>query len=103
MLRVSALYVNQDDAWFDFDYYRTIHFPMAFELLKPFGALRFEIDRGIESADGRAPPFLAVGHLIFESTDRLAKGLATHGARMAADVKNFTNVPAQLQVSEIIQ
>jgi len=32
----------------------------------------------------------------------LGRGLDEHGGRMAADVKNFTNIPAQLQVSEII-
>jgi len=29
MLRVSALYASQDDAWFDFEYYRNKHFPMV--------------------------------------------------------------------------
>jgi uncharacterized protein (TIGR02118 family) len=103
MLRVSALYANRVDARFDFEYYRSHHFPMVLELLRPFSALRFEIDRGINLQDGSAPPFVAVGHLIVENAAGLALGLATHGARMAADVNNFTNLSAQLQVSEIIQ
>jgi len=75
---------------------------MVLELLRPFGALRFEIDRGLTSPDGSKPPFVAAGHLIVASAERLNQGLAMYGARMAADVNNFTNIVAQLQVSEII-
>jgi uncharacterized protein (TIGR02118 family) len=102
MHRVSALYANSDGARFDFEYYRHMHFPMVLELLKPFGALRFEIDRGLASPDGSKPPFVAAGHLIVASAELLGQGLAMHGARMAADVTNFTDIVAQLQVSEII-
>ena len=102
MFRVSALYANVDGARFDFEYYRHSHFPMVLELLAPFGALRFEIDRGLAAADGGKPPFVALGHLVVESAERLTQGLALHGSRMAADVTNFTNIAAQVQVSEII-
>jgi uncharacterized protein (TIGR02118 family) len=75
---------------------------MVLELLAPFGALRFEIDRGLPAPDGGRSPFVAIGHLLFENERGLAQGLALHGARMAADVANFTNIAAQLQVSEVV-
>ena len=102
MVRVSALYASQDDAWFDFEYYRNKHFPMVLELLAPFGALRFEVDRGLVRPDGSKTPYVAAGHLIVESIQGLGRGLDEQGGRMAVDVKNFTNISAQLQVSEII-
>jgi len=102
VFRVSALYANVHGARFDFEYYRRSHFPMVLELLAPFGALSFEIDRGLAAADGGTAPFVAVGHLLVESAEHLTEGLAVHGSRMAADVTNFTDIAAQLQVSEII-
>ena len=32
MLRVSAMYTNRDDAWFDFELYRSQHFPFTLHL-----------------------------------------------------------------------
>ena len=51
MYRMSVMYPTKEGATFDFDYYRQTHMPLALEKLKPFGMIRFDIDRGISADD----------------------------------------------------
>ncbi|MBI1891870.1 MAG: EthD family reductase [Burkholderiales bacterium] len=101
MLRISALYANEEGAHFDFSYYRDKHFPMVLNLLKPFGAIRFEVDRGLPLGNGAPPEFIAIGHLFIESRDELNKGMAIHGAAILGDIKNYTNLTPRVQTSEV--
>jgi uncharacterized protein (TIGR02118 family) len=102
MIRASAFYSNKEGAKFDFDYYRDRHFPMVLELLRPFGAIRFEIERGVGMSDGRPPKFIAIGSLYIDSLDGLSRGMAVHGEQISADVKNYTDLSPTLQFSEIV-
>ena len=102
MIRVSALYANQEGAEFNFDYYRDQHFPMVMGLMKPFGAIRFEVEKGLGMSDGSRPDFIAVGTMYFESLDGLQAGLAENGAQIMGDVKNYTSLRPKLQFGEIL-
>jgi uncharacterized protein (TIGR02118 family) len=101
MIRVSAYYRGPAGARFDFDYYRTRHLPMVMECLRAFGALRCEVERGLEMSDGAPPDHLAVGTLYFESMAALREGLAQHGAEIFADVPNYTELAPRIQFGEI--
>ena len=69
MIRVSVLYPNEAEKKFDHDYYANQHLPLVKELLGET-LLRAEVDRGVGSAEPGAPaPFVAVGHLTFDSLD----------------------------------
>jgi uncharacterized protein (TIGR02118 family) len=103
MIRVSVLYPSGEGITFDHDYYREKHMPLCGARLTPFGLLRYEIDRGLGNpASGEPPAFLAVCHFYFTTADESAKGLAAHGAELAADVPNYTNAEAVIQTSEIV-
>jgi uncharacterized protein (TIGR02118 family) len=102
MIRVSAFYENKPGAHFDFAYYATKHFPMVLDLLKPFGALRFEVERPLAMADGASSRYIAVGTIYFETMDGLQTGLAQHGAQIMGDVPNYTNLAPTLQFGEIV-
>lgn len=102
MIRASAYYSYGADVRFNFDYYRDVHFPMVMDLLKPFGALRFEIERGLATSDSAVPDFVAVGTFYCESMARLQAGLKEHGERILADLKNYTNLTPRLQFGEIV-
>ena len=47
------------------------------------------------------PPFHAVGHLLFESIDAFYGALIPHIEELKADVANYTNVEAFIQISEV--
>lgn len=46
MIRVSVFYPYSTEAQFDHRYYAANHMPMVLSKLKPFGCVRWEIDRG---------------------------------------------------------
>lgn len=94
MIRVSVLYPKSDGAQFDHEYYRTKHVPMAVNGWKP---ARTEIDKGLDG------PYEAAVHFFFESAERFQQcmGLPVTGELMA-DLPNYTNIEAQIQVSEVV-
>jgi uncharacterized protein (TIGR02118 family) len=101
MIRVSAFYENRPDAQFDFKYYTTKHFPMVMDLMKPFGAIRFEVEKPLGMASGEASSYVAVGTIYFNDMAGLQAGLAKHGAQIMGDIPNYTNLPAAIQFGEI--
>jgi len=93
MIKVSVLYPTGDDATFDIDYYKTTHMAIVERTMKPS---RIEVDQG---NDG---PYIAAGHLYFESSEALQAAMAQGGEAMA-DVPNFTNTTAAMQVSTVVE
>ena len=99
MFRISVLYPNQPGKKFDLDYYVNKHIPLAEGLLRPGGLVKVEVDR---AADANAP-FIAVAHLYFNSVDDFQKAFAVHAAEFIADSLNYTDIPLQVQISEIVK
>lgn len=101
MIRVSVMYPNSEEATFDFDYYANTHMPMVHECLGD--ALKStSIDKGIAGAmPGQAAPFIAIGHLVYESLDTFQQAFAPHAQKLLGDIPNFSNVQPQIQISEI--
>ncbi|WP_200916489.1 EthD family reductase [Jeongeupia sp. HS-3] len=102
MILASAYYPYSAGARFDFDYYRQQHLTMVHRLLSPYGLLRSEVVRGLPSPDGNSPRYLAVGLLHFADPQRLADGLAAHGAEILADVSNYTDLSPDIQFAEVL-
>lgn len=102
MIRASALYPNQPDATFDFAYFTEKHLALVKELLTPFGLVRVELDRGVPGAGDQPPPLIAAGHLVFNSLEDFQKAMAAHGREIMGDIPNYTNLRAQVQISEVI-
>ena len=104
MLRVSVLYPNEPGKKFDWEYYLNRHVATVDKLLTPLGMLRSEVDKGLGSGQPDAPPpYIAMGHMYFDSLDDFQKALAAHGEELTTDVPNYTDIQAQIQVSEVIK
>ena len=95
MMRVSVLYPKPGK--FDFDYYAKKHMALVHKLLDSFGLVQSEVNKGVSDS-----PFIAVGHLVFDSAENMQKGLQAHDPELGADLVNFTDIKPQFQVSEII-
>jgi uncharacterized protein (TIGR02118 family) len=68
------------------------------------GLRRWEVDKGVAGgAPGAPAPFIAVGHLYFDSVDAFQAAMKPHGKELFADVPNFTNITPQVQIAEIIR
>jgi uncharacterized protein (TIGR02118 family) len=95
------MYPNQESVKFDFDYYRTKHMELVKKLLKPFGLIKTEVDRGISGGGKLSAPYVCIGHLYFDSPDGYDRGVAEKGSIIRGDIPNFTNVTPIRQISEI--
>jgi uncharacterized protein (TIGR02118 family) len=102
MFRVSVMYPNQEEVRFDFNYYRTKHMELVKKLLKPFGLIKTEVDKGISGGSGQSPPYICVGQLYFESRDGYDRAVAQVGLVIRGDIHNFTDVKPIRQISEIL-
>lgn len=101
MIKISILYPKSDDTTFDMAYYCEQHMPMVQE--RCGGACKgIAVDAGLAGgAPGSPPPFVAVGHLLFESLESFQSSFGPHTAEIMADVPNYTNAAPTVLVSEI--
>ena len=92
MIKVSVMYPKSDGSTFDMDYYKSTHMEIVNRTMKP---VKTEIDGGVDG------PYMAIGHLFFESMDSMGAGMGNVGEALA-DLANFTNVESAIQVSEVV-
>jgi uncharacterized protein (TIGR02118 family) len=103
MICLSVLYSNTPAVKFDHDYYAQKHMPLVVDRLKSLGMLRYEIDRGLGGgAPGSPAPYVCIGRLYFNTLEEFQESLAKHGAELLADIPNYTDAKAELQVSEVV-
>lgn len=101
MIRVTVLYPNAADVRFDHAYYAGRHRTLVLERLASYGLRSFESERGIRDGEGGPAPFIALGHLTFNTLADFERGWSAAGEELAADVPNFTNAMPLLQISEV--
>ncbi len=102
MYKVSIMYPNDQGATFDFEYYRSTHSKLVEEHLKPFGLVKFGIDKGISGGGDQPAPYICIGHLYFETREGYDRGIAEVGSLLRADIPNFTNTTPLRQINEIL-
>lgn len=103
MIKVTVLYPNEEGKNFDFNYWAGTHMEIVHRLLDPMGLTRSELERGVSAADPNAPaPFRAMATLYFGTTDEVHDGFRTHGREILGDIKNYTDISPQYQISEVL-
>jgi uncharacterized protein (TIGR02118 family) len=103
MIKVTVLYANKPGGKFDFDYYIKKHMKLVKDKFGPMGLVKTEVDKGLGGRGPGAPaPYVALGHMIFNSIEDFLKAEQAHGKDLGADIPNFTNIEPQFQVSEIV-
>ena len=103
MFRVSFMYPTTPGKRFDLEYYRDKHMPRVMERFRPFGLLRYEVDRGVSSgARGSAAPFVGGAHLYWERVEDFHRALDKHGVELLGDVPNYSEISPQVQISEVL-
>ena len=93
MIRVSVMYPKGDDATFDVDYYTNQHMAIVHENM---GVNRTEVDKCVDG------PYMAIGHLYYDSMEAVQAGMAGAGPALA-DIPNFTNAEPVVVTSEILE
>ncbi len=92
MIKVSVVYPNGEGRTFDMEYYAKNHMDIVNRDMSPS---RIEIDKLVDG------PYLAVGHLYFDSMEAMKAGMG-NAAEALADIANFTNCEPVVQTSEVV-
>ncbi|MBN1238473.1 MAG: EthD family reductase [Gammaproteobacteria bacterium] len=101
MIKVSVMYPRKDGATFDMDYYCATHMPLVREKLG--AALKgMSIDSGLAGPEpGSAPAYVAMGHLLFDSTESFQAAFAPHAEAILGDIRNYTDIEPIIQISDV--
>src|SRR5262245_8652659 len=103
MIRISVLYPNEAGKKLDHTYYMDKHMPLVSQRLKPFGLIRYEVDKGVAGgAPGAPAPFVVACHMYFNTLADFQKAMGQHGRELMADIPNYTNIAPQIQIGEIV-
>lgn len=101
MINVSVMYPNTPGAPFDMPYYCATHIPLLRTLVGT-ALLDVVVEEGIAGmGPDLRPPFIALGHLYFESVDSFQTAMGSHLAQIQADIPNYTNVEPTVQISRV--
>jgi uncharacterized protein (TIGR02118 family) len=93
-VRMSVYYPQGENESFDHDYYRDTHIPLCQQTWQPVNT---QIDRGLNG------PFVAAVHFTFVSREAMDEALKAEGTgAIMADVKNYTSITPQMQISEVV-
>jgi uncharacterized protein (TIGR02118 family) len=101
MIKVSVFYPHQPGSHFDINYYCERHMPMVRRLLGT-AVKNTAVEQGLSGrSPGVPPPYMAMGHMYFESVPAFVEAWTPHAAQILGDIPNYTNVQHQVQISEV--
>lgn len=102
MIKVSVLYPNSDGCRFDIDYYCKNHMPMVKEKVGA-ACMGIAVESGLAGgAPGAKPPYVAIGHLFFQSVAAFEAAFNPHADEILGDIPNYTNVQPLIQIGEVL-
>ena len=100
MILVSVMYPT--GAKFDTDYYLKTHMPLVKDRWGPHGLKSAQVLRGAAKPDGSAPDYQMIALLTFGSLDDFKAAGKAHGREVFADIANFTDANAVVQINDIL-
>ena len=101
MVKVSVLYRNAAGTKIDMTYYLNRHIPMVRRLLG--SALKgVTVEHGISGEEPGSPaPYIATGHLLFDSVQTFQASFAPHAQEIMEDIPKYTDSEPLVQIGEI--
>lgn len=100
MILVSVMYPTGPK--FDADYYLKTHMPLVKDRWGPHGLKSAQVLRGAAKPDGSAPDYQMIALLTFGSLDDFKAAGKAHGREVFADIANFTDADAVVQINDIL-
>jgi uncharacterized protein (TIGR02118 family) len=85
---------------FDLDYYLGTHMPLVQERWGSLGLSEWRVLKGVPGPDGAPPPTQITAILTFASLEAFAAAAKAHGKEIFADIPNFTQATAAVQLHE---
>lgn len=100
MILVSVMYPT--GAKFDIDYYLKTHMPLVKDRWGPHGLKSAQVLRGAAKPDGSPPDYQTIALLTFGSLDDFKAAGKAHGREVFADIANFTDASAVVQINDVL-
>lgn len=104
MIHTATMYPNGEGKRFDMDYYLNKHIPLVKALIGDSVKV-ISVDKGLPSNSPASPvPYVAIGHMYFENMSALRNSITPAVIeKLKADIPNFTNIQAIVQISVVEQ
>lgn len=104
MIKVSILYPNVAESYFDFEYYLSTHMPRSIALLSTHSGFHgVTVERGVGGTEPNSPPkYIAACFYTFDNIDSFVAAFMPHAEELQGDMPNYTNIPAEIQFNEIL-
>ena len=104
MIKISIIYRNQVNGYFDFDYYISKHMPRSIELLSAHPGFRnVTVEKGISGTEPDSEPdYVAACFYTFDTIESFISAFMPHAEELQADISNYTNIPVKIQFNEIL-
>ena len=101
MIKVSVFYASREGSKFDIAYYCEKHMTMVQRLCG--AALKgMAVEHGLSGmTPATEAPFMAMGHLYFDSVEAFQGAFGPHLNEIMSDVPKYTNVQPMVQISEV--
>jgi uncharacterized protein (TIGR02118 family) len=101
MVKVSVLYPYSGGSKFDMAYYLQKHMPMVRQKLGT-ACKGMAVEQGLAGgASGTPPPYVAMGHLLFDSAETFQATFSPHAEAIMGDISNYTAIQPIIQISEV--
>jgi uncharacterized protein (TIGR02118 family) len=102
MIKVTTLYPNTPGARFDHDYFCNVHMPLV-KAKMGASCLTYTVDKGLSgNGPGIPPAYIAISHIFCGSMEALVDAFTPHADELRGDIRNFTDVAAVVQISEVV-
>ena len=102
MIKVSVMYPYQENARFDFAYYRDKHMPLLKELMGA-ACLKYSVEKGLAGGLPDTPPtYLGLCHFYCESLEVFQASFGPHADVLNGDIPNYTDLVPVIQISEVL-
>ena len=101
MIKLSALYANEEGKKFDMTYYFNKHIPMIQQKLGS-ACKRVAVEQGLDGAEpGSRATYLIMFHLYFDSVEAFQTAFGPHIQTIMGDIPNYTDIQPTIQISEV--
>ena len=102
MIRLTIMYPDAEDAFFDMDYYTNKHIALVKETCGD-AIKECSVEQALGGGGaGSEAPYRVIARLSVDSMDDFLKYVAPNDPIFAADVSNFTNIKPVIQINEVI-
>ena len=102
MILVTVMYPAAGGTKFDLDYYQSKHIPLGKERWGGPGLKQVQVVKGLSKADGGSAEYQVMALITFGSLDDFKAAGTAHGREIFADIPNFTDSQALVQINEIL-